>query len=125
MPHVPVSWGELIDKLTILEIKAERLIEAGARANAAHEPALLRAAAAPVPAGECAALAAELKTLNLAQWEIEDRIRDHERDKDFGAAFVALARAVYRTNDARGALKRRINLLPGSQLVEEKGYQPY
>ena len=124
-PHVPVSWGELIDKITILEIKAERLPQAGARANAAHEKALLAAIAAPVMAGECATLAAELKALNLALWEIEDCIRAHERDKDFGAAFVELARSVYRTNDARGALKRQINLLLGSALVEEKGYQPY
>jgi hypothetical protein len=124
-PHIPVSWGELIDKLTILEIKTERLPQAGARANAAHELALLAAIAAPVMEGECASLAAELKALNLALWEIEDRTRAHERDKDFGAGFVELARSVYRTNDARGALKRRINLLLGSELVEEKGYQPY
>jgi uncharacterized protein DUF6165 len=125
IPHIPVSWGELIDKLTILEIKTERLPQAEARANAAHERTLLAAVAAPVLAGECAVLAAELKALNLALWEIEDRIRAHERDRDFGAGFVELARAVYRTNDARGALKRRINQLLGSELVEEKGYQPY
>ena len=124
-PHIPVSWGELIDKLTILEIKTERLPDAGARANAAHELALLQAVAAPVLAGDCAALAAELKGLNQALWEIEDRIRAHEHNGDFGSGFVELARSVYRTNDARGALKRQINLLLGSELIEEKGYQPY
>lgn len=124
-PHIPISWGELIDKLTILEIKTERLPKADARANAAQELALLRAVAAPVLDGECATLAAELKALNLTLWEFEDRIRGHERDGDFGPGFIELARSIYRTNDARGAFKRRINLLLGSELIEEKGYQPY
>ncbi len=123
-PQVPISWGELIDKITILEIKAERL-EGAARANVQTELALLAAIAAPVLAGDAAALAAELKTVNLALWDIEDNIRDHERTGDFGAGFIVLARSVYRTNDARGVLKRRINQALASVLVEEKSYKPY
>jgi Family of unknown function (DUF6165) len=123
-PQVPVSWGELIDKITILEIKTERLPDPAARANAACELALLRDAAAP-GWDQVVALAAELKALNQTLWEIEDSIRGHERDGDFGAGFIALARAVYRNNDMRGALKRRINQALGSALTEEKSYRPY
>ena len=123
-PQVPISWGELIDKITILQIKSERL-DGGARANVEKELALLAAIAAPVLAGDIAALTAELKAVNLALWDIEDRIRELERAGDFGAGFIALARSVYRTNDARGALKRRINQALDSALVEEKSYKPY
>ena len=71
------------------------------------------------------ALAARLKNLNQALWEIEDRIRAHERAANFDAAFIALARAVYHRNDERGAVKRELNLALGSALIEEKSYQPY
>jgi hypothetical protein len=126
LPQVPISWGELIDKITILEIKAERLSTDEAKANAAKELGLLREIAGPVLAGgQTGALIARLKTLNEALWEIEDRIRDHERLGDFGAGFIELARAVYKRNDERGALKREINLALGSQLIEEKSYKPY
>ena len=126
IPHVPTSWGELIDKITILEIKVERLTAEQARANAARELGLLRQIAGPVLAGaETAALAARLKALNETLWEIEDRIRDHERSGDFGAGFVELARSVYRRNDERGAVKRELNLALGSGLIEEKSYKPY
>lgn len=126
IPHIPASWGEVIDKITILEIKVARLPTDTARANAAEELRLLTLVAAPVLAGPPAtALAARLKTLNETLWDVEDRIRDHERRADFGAAFIELARMVYRHNDARGALKREINLALGSALTEEKSYQPY
>ena len=126
IPHVPISWGELIDKITILEIKAGRLSTGEARANAEKELSLLREIAGPVlAAGETSALMARLKTLNEALWEIEDRIRDHERLGDFGAGFIELARAVYKRNDERGAVKRELNLVLGSQLIEEKSYKPY
>ena len=126
MPHAPVSWGELLDKITILEIKVERLGGNDARANAANELALLREIAQPVMAfGQTATLVARLKALNQALWDIEDRIRDHEREGDFGPGFVELARSVYRRNDERGAVKREINLALGSALIEEKGYKPY
>ena len=126
LPQVPISWGELIDKITILEIKVERLSTDEAKANAAKELGLLREIAGPVLAGgKTGALVARLKTLNEALWEIEDRIRDHERLGDFGAGFIELARAVYKRNDERGAVKREVNLALGSQLIEEKSYKPY
>jgi hypothetical protein len=125
-PQVPISWGELIDKITILEIKVERLGAEQARTNAARELDLLREIAGPVLAGgKTGALVARLKSLNAALWEIEDRIRDHERSNDFGASFIELARAVYKRNDERGAVKRELNLALGSELIEEKSYRPY
>lgn len=124
LPHVPTSWGELLDKITILEIKVARLSTDTARANAGKELALLSAIAAPVW-DRVAAIAATLKALNEQLWEIEDRIREQERANSFGADFIALARAVYRTNDERGRIKRQINLALGSSLIEEKSYQPY
>jgi hypothetical protein len=122
-PLVPVSWGELIDKITILEIKQERIAAPEARANVAREYRLLREAAGPVADREgVATLRAELKAVNEALWEIEDEIRAREADGDFGDEFVSLARSVYKRNDRRAALKRRLNMLLGSELVEEKSY---
>ncbi|MBI4184657.1 MAG: hypothetical protein HY521_11750 [Proteobacteria bacterium] len=124
---VEVSAGELIDKIAILEIKCERIVDAAKLANVRRELAALaavRAAALPSSA-ELDRLSAELKVVNARLWEIEDEIRDCERQKDFGPRFVELARAVYRNNDARAALKHRINRLLGSRLVEEKSYRPY
>jgi hypothetical protein len=126
IPKVPTSWGELIDKITILEIKVERLTSEQAKANAAKELGLLREIAGPVLAeSETLALVARLKALNETLWEIEDRIRDHERSGTFDAAFIELARAVYHRNDERGAVKRELNLALGSGLIEEKSYKPY
>ena len=126
IPHVPTSWGELLDKITILQIKVARLPSEAARANAEKELDLLRQIAGPVLAHpQAEPLIARLKSLNEALWEIEDRIRDHERQADFGPDFIALARSVYRTNDQRGAIKRDLNLALGSALIEEKGYKPY
>jgi hypothetical protein len=126
IPHVPISWGELLDKITILEIKVERLEQESARANAARELGLLRGIAGPALArDETLALVARLKALNQALWEIEDRIRDHERAGRFDQAFIELARSVYKRNDERGAVKRQINLVLGSGLIEEKSYKPY
>jgi hypothetical protein len=124
-PHVPTSWGELIDKITILEIKVERLSTEQARANAAKELALLREVAKPALAADVQALMARLKSVNQALWEIEDRIRDHERSGTFDDAFIALARSVYKRNDERGEVKRALNLALGSELIEEKSYKPY
>ncbi len=125
--RVEIAPGELIDKITILEIKAGRIAEAGKRANVLAELAALAEAraAALAPDGEIDRLAAELKTVNEALWEIEDDIRACDRAGDFGPRFVDLARAVYRTNDRRAELKRAINLRLGSRLVEEKSYKPY
>ncbi len=124
---VPVSWGEVIDKITILEIKAERLTDAAKRANVTKELGELvavRDREFPGHAG-LAALSAELKAINEKLWVIEDDIRDCERAKDFGPTFIALARAVYVTNDERAGAKHKINDLLGSSLVEEKSYAPY
>jgi len=126
IPLAPVSWGEVIDKITILEIKLARLADEAARGNVAKELELLRGIAAPaLVRAELVALAGRLKTLNESLWDIEDRIRDHERAGNFDSAFIALARSVYRTNDERGRLKREINQALGSGLVEEKSYRPY
>jgi len=124
---VEIAPGELIDKITILEIKAERISDAEKRANVLVELQTLvdARAAAILPDDEIVNLADELKTVNEALWEIEDRIRDCDRNGDFGARFVELARAVYRTNDRRAEVKRAINLHLGSRLVEEKSYDSY
>jgi hypothetical protein len=123
---IPVSAGELIDKLTILRVKAAR-IDAAKLANVKKELALLEAVAAKelsdVPAID--ALSAELEAVNAALWDVEEGKRECERRKDFGADFVALARRVYVENDLRAAIKRRINEAAGSDLVEEKSYKAY
>jgi hypothetical protein len=123
---IPVSAGELIDKLTILRVKAAR-IDAAKLANVKKELQLLEAAADQALGGvaEIDALSAELEAVNAALWDIEEGKRDCERRKDFGPAFVALARKVYIENDRRAAIKRRINEAAGSDLVEEKSYRPY
>lgn len=124
---VEVSPGELIDKITILEIKLERIEDADKLANVKLDWETLSAArdAAIKPSGELERLSAELKQANERLWRIEDDIRDRERNKDFGDAFVELARGVYKTNDKRAALKREINELLGSSLIEEKSYASY
>lgn len=122
-PNVPVSWGELIDKITILQIKQARLHEAEARRNVDRELFLLRRIASGVmEGGALAALVQQLRTVNETLWEIEDAIRQREAAGDFGRDFIRLARSVYRQNDRRAALKRQINLQLGSMLVEEKSY---
>ena len=125
--NVPVSWGEVIDKITVLEIKSEKLTDAGKLANVRKELALLVAVRDQEFPGHATLtqLSAQLKAINQALWKIEDDIRDCERDQDFGPTFVALARAVYVTNDQRADVKRQINTVLGSDLVEEKSYAPY
>ncbi len=124
---IPVSPGELLDKLTILEIKAERIREADKLANVRRELALLDAvwrdaALETEPVGR---LRAELKQVNEALWQIEDDIREQERSGRFGERFIALARSVYVTNDRRAAIKKAINVELGSAIVEEKSYRDY
>ena len=122
-PLVPISWGELLDKIGILEIKRERIRDAAAQANVLNELRLLERAAEPVAgAAAIVALRARLKSVNERLWEIEDGIREKEKEGDFGEDFVALARSVYQRNDERAAIKREINLLLGSDLIEEKSY---
>ena len=125
--HTPVSWGELIDKITILEIKSERIRNPEKLVNIHHELqelAKTRDENVTITA-ELALLIAELKHINEKLWVVEDDIRECERQKDFGATFIELARAVYYTNDERARVKREINDALGSTLVEEKSYAAY
>ncbi len=122
--EVPIATGELIDKITILEIKVARISDAAKTANVGVELALLLArrdaALAPDPVLDL--LATRLKSVNERIWDLEDEIRDCERRLDFGPAFVNVARSIYRANDQRASLKREINVASGSNLIEEKSY---
>ena len=123
---VPISVGELMDKLMILEIKSERINNPSQLKNIVHELEALRA----VPLGDIDRttldkLSAELKRVNAKLWEVEDAIRDCDARGDFGGSFVELARAVYRLNDERSRLKKAINLASGSRLFEEKSYKSF
>jgi hypothetical protein len=124
---IEIAPGELIDKITILEIKAERITDPDKLKNVRTELASLAAARdrALPDSEELTRLTAELKAVNEALWQIEDDIRECERQRDFGPRFIELARSVYRNNDRRAALKRQMNELLGSALVEEKSYRPY
>lgn len=127
MPAVAVSWGELIDKITILEIKEQRLSSPQAVVNVRNELAVLVRAIAdlkPAP-GALSALKQRLKAINEKLWEVEDGIRAKEAAKDFDPQFIELARSVYFHNDERARVKREINELLKSGLVEEKQYTPY
>lgn len=126
-PNIPVSWGELIDKITILEIKSERLSDAAALINVRKELCLLRETGEPVfiENAEVLILKEKLKSINEMLWDIEDRIREKEASGAFDERFIALARAVYKRNDERAAVKRHINSLLSSELVEEKSYKSY
>lgn len=121
----PVSVGELIDKITILEIKLERIADPAQLANVRAEHGLLtRIYADNAIAGKIDAADAEtLRSVNRSLWEVEDLLREHEARGDFDAAFVELARSVYRLNDRRAAAKRSINRRSGSLVVEEKSYK--
>lgn len=125
--EVPVSAGELVDKVTILEIKSERITDASKVANVrrelSHLSGILKPMLASTPALE--RHKAALRAINETLWQIEDDIRDCERKKDFGPRFIELARSVYRSNDKRAGAKREIDALLGSELVEEKSYASY
>jgi hypothetical protein len=124
---VPISPGELLDKITILRIKRVRILDAAKLANVKLELALLEqtwrdcgGAARDVALDERA-----LQKVNERLWDIEDRIRDKEAKQSFDRDFIELARAVYLANDERAAIKKRINLQLGSRLIEEKSYKQY
>lgn len=125
--HVPISPGELIDKLTILEIKSERMSDARKLTNVRLELKLLSEtwAASDYAKVDIKAEWAELKRINGQLWDIEDEIRDEERHQRFGEQFIKLARAVYFINDDRAVVKRQINDKLGSKIVEEKSYADY
>jgi hypothetical protein len=123
IPAVPVSWGELLDKITILEIKLAKIAEREAHAHVAEEYALLLDIAAEgLHEQDVASLVAQLRAINEELWEIEDSIREAESAALFGDDFIRLARSVYQKNDRRAALKRAINLCLRSELIEEKSY---
>jgi 3-methyladenine DNA glycosylase/8-oxoguanine DNA glycosylase len=127
IPSVPISWGELADKITILEIKAELLSSQSARENVKHELVRLVAIWEPIERENrnAAGLKVALKHANKTLWQIEDHIREKEAQKCFDDEFIALARAIYRTNDDRSRIKRQINTLLKSEIIEEKQYSAY
>jgi hypothetical protein len=124
---VPISWGELVDKITILEIKMDRIKDAEKLVNISRELQSLRlifdkGCAEPEKIGQ---VKAELREVNEKLWMIEDDIRRCEKKKDFSQRFIELARAVYINNDKRAELKREINTVLKSELFEEKSYEDY
>lgn len=125
--EVPVSPGEVLDKITILEIKSERMDDPVKVANVRRELELLQATwlNAVVQDETVKRLHAKLKSINEDLWEIEDDIRDKEFVKEFDQAFIDLARSVYVTNDQRANAKKELNLYLGSEIVEEKSYKDY
>ncbi len=125
--HIPSAPGELLDKLTILELKKEFVKDPAKLANITYElESLLQTKEAHIPkTPHIDALYNDLKKTNHKLWIIEDDIRDCERKKQFDQTFIDLARAVYITNDRRCEIKREINDFLGSRIIEEKSYQPY
>ena len=125
--QIPVSIGEALDKITILQIKLAHISDVAKRVNIQNELDVLL----PLVSGDKFAteqmqsLMGELKAVNEALWDIEDDIREKEASKSFDAEFIRLARAVYITNDKRAEIKKQINLATGSALVEEKSYESY
>ncbi len=124
---IPVSPGEVLDKICILEIKSERMTDRQKLSNVRAELALLKDswALSVVDDGTIVKLHAQLKEVNEALWVIEDDIRDKERSGQFDLQFIELARSVYFTNDKRSKIKKELNLYLGSDIVEEKSYQDY
>ena len=127
MPCLPVAWGEVFDKLTILQTKAERLDDPLKVANVERERAEIERVVGELDRfpPDLTELVSQLKEINAALWDVEDGKRDCERRQCFDASFVQLARRVYVGNDQRAAIKRQINVLLGSALVEEKSHQGY
>ncbi|MDQ1362227.1 MAG: hypothetical protein QG652_87 [Pseudomonadota bacterium] len=124
---IPISPGELLDKITILRIKSQRMSDASKQANVQKELRLLDEVWLKAVAIDSTVtqLTNELTGINEALWDIEDDIREEERNKRFGERFIELARSVYITNDKRAEIKKKINLHLGSVIVEEKSYQNY
>jgi len=121
---IEVSNGEIADKLTIIELKLERISDPDKLKNLKKEYTILDEAVMSFMKKDDP-LYRELYQINSELWEIEDRIRDLERNKDFGEEFIQTARSVYFSNDKRSEIKRKINMITGSGLVEEKSYEKY
>ena len=124
---IPISPGELLDKITILEIKSARITSAEKKSNVNNELDMLNKVwgDAITQDTDIVSMRAELKNINETLWDIEDDIRDEERANRFGEKFIELARSVYVTNDLRADVKKRVNLHLKSDIVEEKSYQDY
>ena len=123
---VPISVGELMDKITILEIKSERLKNPSQLENVTHELTALRAVRlGDVDRVMLDKLSAELRRVNARLWDVEDAIRECDARNDFGSSFIELARTVYRLNDERARLKKAISLASGSRIIEEKSYKSF
>lgn len=122
-----ISVGEFLDKITILEIKSERIRDPAKLKNIHKELGTLQSTwkKSPFTRMDVSAEVAELKRINEQLWEIEDDIRARESEGTFDERFIELARSVYITNDRRAAIKRRINIKVGSELIEEKSYTDY
>lgn len=126
--NIPVGMGEFLDKATILAIKAIKITDEAKLANVIKEATILKQYASAIPDSpaiedEVEKLTFQLKDVNLKLWEVEDKLRECEKESKFDNEFIELARSVYKLNDERAALKRRINKLFGSEIVEEKSYQ--
>ena len=126
-PKIPISWGELLDKITILNIKLENITSKNALENVELELKKLQSILTQYcpKTLETTQLEGELRQINQQLWDIEDKIRDKERANSFDDEFIQLARSVYIKNDERSRIKRKINDLLGSELVEEKSYAEY
>jgi hypothetical protein len=126
---IEVSNGEVLDKYSILQIKSERITDHTALNNIRRELESLQPAVDAIrsleSSGALGALQNQLLEVNTSLWEVEDVLRGLEKSKDFGPSFVAAARSVYQLNDRRAAVKKEINLLTGSDLIEEKSYEKY
>ncbi len=125
--NTPVSFGEILDKITILEIKQQHITDAEKLKNVRHELNLLTDTwnKKVTQTSEISRLKEQLKQVNQSLWNIEDNIRIKESKKEFDDQFIQIARSVYYENDKRAAVKKQVNLLLGSELVEEKSYQKY
>ena len=122
MYSIPVSTGEIVDKITILEIKQDNIKDDNKLNNIVNELMLLKKI---IDISSVYSLYLELKEINQKLWNIEDNLRVKEKNKEFDKEFVELARSVYYTNDERAAVKKQINILTNSELVEEKSYEEY
>jgi hypothetical protein len=125
---VPISIAELIDKITILEIKMDNISDKAKLSNINNELNRLKKIAGSLPISndnKISSLQGRLKAVNKDIWDAEDKIRDLDRKRDFGQTYVDVARSIYRLNDARADAKKEINILSGSDIIEEKGYSPY
>ena len=126
-PLIPISWGELFDKITILQIKLENLQDKNAKKNVKleHDQLCIIYNKNFSENTNAKLLINDLKKINKKLWEIEDKIRDKEKNKTFDEEFIELARDVYMTNDQRSLIKKNINEIFGSEIIEEKSYADY